>query len=67
MDDNFQTRKDLGIKIRMGRKEKGMSQQQLASKIIVSQSSVCKYEKGYMPPSIEVLYRIVKVLGIKIP
>ena len=49
-------------KIKALRKEKGLSQQELAEIIGVSQRSVSGYEKDTREPSIEILTKIAIVL-----
>ena len=46
------------------RKEKGLTQGELAEKVGVGQSAISKFEKGFDEPSIATLCRIGKVLGV---
>lgn len=45
------------------RKEKGISQREVAKKIGVAQPSYCNIERGNNNPSVEVAKRIAGVLG----
>lgn len=52
----------LGEKIQTLRKQKGMSQEQLASKITVSRQAVSKWELNETIPDIENLIQLSKIL-----
>lgn len=57
---------DLGNRIQQLRKEKGLSQTQLAEQSGVSYAQISRYEiKGAQPPA-EVLNRLADVLGISV-
>lgn len=56
--------KGVGLKIREARKAKGLTQKELGEKLGVSEPTVNKYEKGKINPSLEVLGRIAKELGL---
>lgn len=53
----------LGSRIKSLRKEKGLTQQQLADLINVTKVSVCCYEKGNRTPNLETFMDIVNALG----
>lgn len=48
------------------RKEKGLSQEQLAELLGVSQARVSQYERGYRMPKAKKLFSIAKALGMKL-
>ena len=52
----------LGTRIKQLRKEKGLTQEQLASLINVTKVSVCCYEKGNRTPNLETFMDLVNVL-----
>lgn len=56
----------ISEKIKFYRKEKGITQQQLANKIDKTLSSVKKYESGYTTPPIKVIKEIAKALNISL-
>ena len=45
------------------RKEKELTQGELANKVGIGQSFISKIEKGHLEPSLQTLGRIAKVLG----
>lgn len=53
-----------GDKIKLYRKEKGLSQEQLAQQIGVTKSTVSKYELGHLDISLEVLHKIADILEV---
>ena len=52
----------LGTRIKQLRKEKGLTQEQLASLINVTKVSVCCYEKGNRTPNLETFMDLVNIL-----
>lgn len=50
--------------IRMARKERGLSQRQLARMATTSQAAIAAYESGRRSPSLETLARIVRAAGL---
>ena len=52
----------LGTRIKTLRKEKGLTQQQLAELINVTKVSICCYEKGNRIPNLETFMDLVNVL-----
>jgi len=55
-------RRELGQKIKTARKQKGLSQEQLAELVGYKVGTISKYEQGYRIPSIAVLRKIAEVL-----
>ena len=55
-------KKALGQKIKSARKQKGLSQEQLADLIGYKVGTISKYEQGYRTPDIGVLRKIAGVL-----
>lgn len=56
----------VGQKIRNIRKEKGLTIEELAQKIEVSQSMVSQIERGQANPSLDTLWKVSHVLGTPI-
>ena len=54
----------IGEKIRTIRKEKGMTQKQLADMCKMADSAIRKYESGQVVPKTEMLKRIANALGV---
>lgn len=57
-------KKSLSEKIRIKRKEKGLSQKMLANHLGISDRAVSKWEKGLSKPSVGNLFRISEILGV---
>lgn len=57
-------KKTLSEKIRIKRKEKGLSQKMLANYLGISDRAVSKWEKGLSKPSVGNLFRISEILGV---
>ena len=55
---------DIGCRIAELRKENGLTQQELADKLFVSRSLVCKWESGKRQPDYRSVEQIAGVLGI---
>ncbi|MGG4033974.1 helix-turn-helix transcriptional regulator [Paenibacillus cisolokensis] len=53
-------------KLKMERKKKGWSQEELAAKLFVSRQSVSKWENGQNYPSIEVIINLSDLFGVTI-
>lgn len=56
----------VGSKIRALRKERDLTQAELAQKIGVQQSDLCRMENGEYKVSLDTLFRILGVFGIEI-
>lgn len=56
----------VGQKVRKLRKERAMTQSELAQRIGIIQSDLCRMEKGEYKVSLEVLFRILQVFGMRI-
>lgn len=56
----------LGDKIKAGRHEKGLSQQEFAQKLSVVRQTVSKWEKGLSLPDSDMLIKIAEVLGTSV-
>ena len=58
--------KNTENKIRAARKAAGLSQTELAEKIGVVQSNVCRWERGAHRPQIDTLKKIAEALGTSV-
>lgn len=58
--------KNIGAFICKLRKEKGMTQQQLADKLQVTDKAVSKWERGLACPDISILPQIAEILGVNV-
>lgn len=59
------TETTYSMELRFARREHLFSQKELAKRVGVSPSTVCKYEKGDKHPSIKIAKKIEKILGVK--
>ncbi len=57
-------KKTIGNLIKTRRKEKGLSQKQLAELLLVSDTTISKWETGVNLPDVLILKRIAEVLNI---
>lgn len=57
---------ELGRRIAAARKERGITQDELASLMNVSRQSVSHWEKGISTPAFEVLCRLIPLLEMDI-
>ncbi len=55
-----------GMRLKRLREKRGWTQQVLAEKVGVSRVTVAKIEIGNRKPSLELLYRLAKVLKVKV-
>lgn len=53
----------LGENIKTRRKEKGLSQEELAERVLVSTPMICQIERGTRNPSLQLGKAIADVLG----
>lgn len=53
----------LGTRVRKLRKEKGLTQQELADMINVTKVSICCYEKGVRTPNLDTFVDLINSLG----
>lgn len=56
----------VGAKVRRIRKERGFTQSELAQRIDVIQSDLCRMEKGEYKVSLDVLFRILAVFEMNV-
>lgn len=57
---------NIGEKIRQARREKGMTQEQLAQALFVSRQTVSNWENGRTEPDYQTLMRLSELLGLDI-
>jgi len=56
----------LGRKLQKLRKEKGLTQEELAEKVRVSTTWIGYIETGYRKPNLKMLYKIANALDVKV-
>lgn len=56
----------MGNRISFFRKEKGISQAQLAERVNISASAIGMYEQGRREPSVNTLIALARVLGVSV-
>lgn len=56
---------NLGEKIRQARREKGMTQEQLAQALFVSRQTVSNWENGRTEPDYQTLTRLSELVGLE--
>lgn len=56
----------LGRTIRKIRKEKGLTQEQVAEKVGASTTWIGYLETGYRRPNLKMIYRIASALGVRV-
>ena len=56
----------VGQKVRRLRKERGMTQSELASRIGIIQSDLCRMEKGEYKVGLDTLFKVLEVFGMNI-
>ena len=66
MVKNDKTKMTLGEKLKSARKSAGLTQEQLAEKLLVSRQAITKWEAGKGMPDIENLKQLSKLLNISI-
>lgn len=54
----------LGQRIKVLRKERGLTQQQLGDMINVTKGSICCYENGTRTPTLQTLIDLARVFGV---
>ncbi len=64
--EHFEEYKKLGLNIAYYRKEQGLSQMQLADKIDISRTHMSRIENNDCAVSLNVIFRIAKVLRIPV-
>lgn len=66
METNNKEMKTLGEKLKSARKRAGLTQEQLAEKLLVSRQAITKWESDKGMPDIENLKQLSKLLGVSI-
>ena len=56
----------VGQKVRRLRKERGMTQSELAARIGIIQSDLCRMEKGEYKVGLDTLFKVLEVFGMNI-
>ena len=57
---------NVGALIARLRKEKGMTQQELADKLQITDKAVSKWERGLACPDISILPQVAEILGVNV-
>ena len=57
---------DFGLNLKKLREEKGYSQTQVAKKLNISKSSICKYENNQSAPSVDILITLALIYGVSV-
>ncbi len=57
--------KAFGSVLRIFRREKGLTQEQLSERVDVVRSFICSLENGKKQPSFDMLFRLAAALGVK--
>ena len=57
---------NIGALISRLRKEKGMTQQELADKLQITDKAVSKWERGLACPDISILPQVAEILGVNV-
>ena len=57
---------NVGALIARLRKEKGMTQQELADKLQITDKAVSKWERGLAYPDISILPQVAEILGVNV-
>lgn len=63
--DSPKTRKEVGLKIKVAREKKGMTQAEVAEEAGMNTNYFACIERGEVNPSLDKLYAIIKALGVK--
>ena len=63
MEKDYEARKRIGERIRLLRKQQGVSQVELAEKAGLSQPHIVRIEQGRYSVGLDILQAIAKVLG----
>lgn len=63
---HFEEYKKLGLNIAYYRKERGLSQMQLADKIDISRTHMSRIENNDCAVSLDVIFNIAKILNIPV-
>jgi len=68
MDRKFKTLcRSLGEQVRHLRREKGISQEELAFRADIDRTYISQIERGVSNPSLLVLYKVASVIGLSVP
>jgi transcriptional regulator with XRE-family HTH domain len=57
---------DVGARLKQWRESRRLTQQQLALRVGMSASQLCRYEQGRLTPRVETLGRLAHGLGIHV-
>ena len=63
---NCMNTENIGALISKLRKEKGMTQQELADKLKITDKAVSKWERGLACPDISILPQVAEILGVNV-
>lgn len=64
LSEPMATVSNLGIVIETARRAEGLTQEQLAKEVGITQAALCRYERGMREPEREILERLADVLNV---
>lgn len=64
--DIKQYRKDVGNKLNYYRRQKGLTQQQVADKLMICRTTYTKYETGVISPNLDTLIRLADIFSVNL-
>lgn len=62
---NYETKRNLGLNIKIERMRKNYTQEKLAESLNISVSHISKLEQGITSPTAYLLFKISKILDVK--
>lgn len=62
--DIKQYRKDVGNKLNYYRRQKGLTQQQVADILMICRTTYTKYETGVISPNLDTLIRLADIFSV---
>lgn len=65
MAEKQKTSNNFGVVLRAYRQERGLTQEQLSERVDVVHSFICSLESGKKQPSLAMVFRLAKALGVR--
>lgn len=66
IDENHERGERLTVDLKALRKERGMTQEELANAVNIHRVTIAKYESGKVSPTLESAAKLAKALGVPI-